>query len=262
MGNRRAVILGADPPSAARIKSALKNGPARSDWELLVRQSSTKQVGVNLRDALGMLQQLPMLPTHLLAFRPRAGEQGRIVDELRPSFRFRWLDNLHLRTVWSDAVAFNSWLDGVLEEERQWSELLQPTAIQSGLLLPECSFTPRSRADVWSLAEEAASHDQIIGAHRVLEAFENAHWHATQDPRSSWVDAVRLVFRPASPREFHGVAPFPRCWKYSFRLPDGFHYDITHVEDRSFQVRDRMATDHPASKGGHVNLDPHGVVRT
>jgi hypothetical protein len=261
MGRRRVLILGADPPTADRIKSAIKSTSAFADWEILVRPSSTRQVGVNLRDALGILQQLPALPTHLLAFRPRADEQERIVGELRPAFRFRWLENVYLQIIWSDKSSFITWLDKVLAEEQLWAERIQPMATQSGLLLPQCSFSPRSRPDVWALAEEAASKDQIVGAQRVLENFEETHWHATQDPRSSWVDAARLVFRPASPKEYHGVAPFPRCWKYSYRIPDGFHYDVTHVDDRPFKVRDHRFTAYPAIKGGHVNLDPHGVVR-
>jgi hypothetical protein len=260
MGTRRALILGADPPTAGRIKSALQNRPVQLGWEVKVRAASKKQVGVNLSDALGVLQQLPLLPTHLLAFRPRAEDQERIVAALRPSFRFRWLDNSYLRKVWGNTDEFCAWLEGVLEEERLWGELVQPRAVQSGLLLPECSFTPRSRPDVWGLAAEAASEAQILGASRILQNFEDAHWHATQDPRSSWVDALRLVFRPASPREYHGIAPFPRCWKYSYQIPDGFHYDVTHVEARPFQVADLTATTHAAVRGGHVNIDAHGVV--
>ena len=43
-----------------------------------------------------------------------------------------------------------------------------------------------------------------------------------------WIDDRDLIFGRNGAR--HADAPFPRGWKFSYRLPDGFHYDIMHLE--------------------------------
>ncbi len=61
--------------------------------------------------------------------------------------------------------------------------------------------------------------------------------------------------------ERHGVAPFPRGWKYSYRIEAGFHFDITSSDGRRFVVSDAIGMRNRVGAGAHLNMDPHGHVR-
>jgi len=58
----------------------------------------------------------------------------------------------------------------------------------------------------------------------------------------------------------HTGAPFPRGWKFSYRLPDGFHYDVKHLEQRRFFIIDAVGMRHPSGAKGYINVDPHGYI--
>src|SRR5918992_2493778 len=86
---------------------------------------------------------------------------------------------------------------------------------------------------------------------RIVSAHVGKRWR--------WVDGNDCVFDHTGPR--HGTAPFPRNWKYSYRMEDGFHYDVCDRNQRAFQIADQSNTVHRIKSSGYINLDAHGHAR-
>ena len=95
--------------------------------------------------------------------------------------------------------------------------------------------------------------DRIDAARGLIRAFVREH-----GKRSSWIDERRLIFRRGAPHGMYGL-PAWRRQKLGFRLPDGFHFDVTHERDRIFQLSDQEGR--PREFDAYTNVDPHGFVR-
>jgi len=90
-----------------------------------------------------------------------------------------------------------------------------------------------------------------------VREFERAYLR--KQAHYQWIDDRDLIFGRNGSR--HADAPFPRGWKFSYRLPDGFHYDVVHLERRKFSLTDIGGALHITVANGHLNIDPHGYVR-
>jgi hypothetical protein len=111
---------------------------------------------------------------------------------------------------------------------------------------------------------ESYGPGNIDSARAAVLKFEHIHWRkvvpeAHIPSKYLWVDSKDRCFDHSQAR--HGVAEFPRNWKYSFELTDGFHYDVRHLEGRAFQLYDADGSAHGAERNSYINIDPHGVVR-
>jgi hypothetical protein len=128
----------------------------------------------------------------------------------------------------------------------------------SPLLLPECSFSVgRGHKQLWRHARSYGDQANIEGAVKAVREFIRVYLRKQE--HYQWIDDRDLIFGRNGPR--HAEAPFPRGWKFSYRLPDGFHYDIKHIEGRKFSVTDGAGTLHSSAAEGYINIDPHGYVR-
>lgn len=198
---------------------------------------------------------------HVIGISKQGGPVHReIAERIRPYFRFLWLDNHLLSHLPHQVPQFISAFNAVLGQEEVWASEVRPGNDASPLLLPACSFEahPRCRT-LWNLAEQYGEVGNIHAAGRALEVFRSEHWRPTPSNARGWVDAERRVFDHRGER--HGVAPFPRGWKYSFRIPDGFHFDVTDLDGAEFVLRDVASGRHAIERGGYLNIDPHGHVR-
>jgi hypothetical protein len=102
-----------------------------------------------------------------------------------------------------------------------------------------------------------ATKETLFGAAKAVREFERIYLR--KEEYYQWIDDRDLLFGRNGPR--HAEAPFPRGWKFSYRLPDGFHYDIKHLEERKFSITDVAGTLHTTAAKGYINMDPHGYVR-
>ena len=88
--------------------------------------------------------------THILGFSAQKNRQ-EFANKIRSYFRFRWFDHGLLRFLGSpDPSPFLNQLAADLAEEVAWSDRVKPSALDSPLLLPECSFEVVGRhRDLW-----------------------------------------------------------------------------------------------------------------
>ena len=206
---------------------------------------------------------------HVLGMSAERNRDG-VAAQIRTYFRFRWFDHNFLSHLNNpDPAPFVDHLIADLEEEVQWSARVQPDSLSSALLLPESSFSCDARhAGLWSKATRYGSNDSVTAAEKAIESFKKYHYRrvlvsgkgSSPHPQHKWADERRLVFDDKGER--HGIAPSPRNWKYSYPIEDGFHYDVTHVDKKSFSLVDALGDRHSAITGSHLNLDPHGYVRS
>ena len=202
---------------------------------------------------------------HILGVSTEAGDiRPAVANNVRTYFRFRWLDNNLLAYITSDVVRFIQELNDVLDEEEFWAENIKPKGLTDPLILPQGSFRVLgSHARLWERSEAYGNRQIAAAFARSREMFADTYHQRSMGENNKhvqwWTDEDRLAFKHRG--EKHGLAPFPRSWKYSVKLIDGFHYDIGSVDVTHFSVRDREGRIHRRGKGEHVNLDPHGVVR-
>lgn len=255
-----AIVAGIPRAWDVRLRAYLEDreGPIDQRWSVRrVRSRSDRYVTINLNRIEELLQG-PASGAHVLAFRPRQDAQ-RVRKRLLPYFRFRWLRDRHLGWLPNNPDGFVQAIRQELDIEYEWRDSVAPDDPRSPLLIPRvCFSTVRRCRDMWKLADEAKDYGRIEAAARYKEAFRSHHFRSIRGGRY-WMDEDDLVFDHQGER--HGRADFPHAWKYSYGIPDGFHYDVDHKEQRAFRLRDSGGRFHDTPKGGYLNVDPHGHVR-
>ncbi len=178
-----------------------------------------------------------------------------------PYFRLRWIDQAVLRRIPHDMDGFFAAMNDILFEELEWAETVQPREDACELLLPQWRFfsATSSVRHLWKAATERGI-ERIRQAARACELFQERHWLPTsKNGERSWMDTHNRIFDHRGAR--HGLAPFPRGWKFSHQLAAGFHYDVTSKESRAFHITAANGIRHTGLASGHLNVDPHGHVR-
>jgi hypothetical protein len=197
---------------------------------------------------------------HIFGFSTQQS-RSQLAAELARCFRFRWCDQLVRSLNYLATPNPAPFLEGLatdLAEEEQWAFRIKPTDMGSPLLLPECSFSVGGgHRNLWRHARSYGDQANIEGAAKAVREFGRAYLRKQE--HYQWIDDRDLIFGRNGPRHAH--APFPRGWKFSYHLPDGFHYDIKHLEARKFSITDVAGTLHLSVPKGYINIDPHGYVR-
>jgi len=237
-------------------------------WQIKFAESPEKDPQISLREvkrALTLASEHS--DAHILGFSTQQNRQV-LSNQIRPYFRFRWFDHGLLRFLGSpDPSPFVNQLASDLAEESSWSDRVKPSALNSPLLLPECAFEVFDKhCDLWRLACSYGDTNNINGAEKAIHTFRNFYRRGIEFKgvrQHKWIDRQDRIFDEAGER--HGIAPFPRGWKYSYQIEDGFHFDVTSSTGRSFFVSDADGARIRARirVGGcpYLNMDPHGCVR-
>jgi len=257
-----AILIGIPSPYVARLRNALDSqGGLPDTWSLLFVPAPRKEPGINqgtVRQACRFADKHSS--PHILGFSTQQS-RSELAAEIARCFRFRWCDQLvrclsYLATP--NPAPFLERLATDLAEEEQWAFRIKPTDMGSPLLLPECSFSVGGgHRNLWRHARGYGDQANIEGAAKAVREFGRAYLRKQE--RYQWIDDRDLIFGRYGPR--HADAPFPRGWKFSYHLPDGFHYDIKHLEARKFSITDVAGTLHLSVPKGYINIDPHGYVR-
>ncbi len=262
---RTAILVGIPTAYVGAAKSAIaSNASLFENWSLKYVPSSGKEPEIlartvnQARDMAAKYEE-----PHVFGLSAQKN-RNEVVREIKPYFRFRWFAHELLRCLGSpDASPFLQELAINLQEESQWAGRVKPTNLDSPLLLPESSFqATRKYKELWRHANAYGDPENVSGAERAIKGFRSAHRRKVNLKTFStykWVDEGDRVFDQDGPR--HGIAPFPRNWKFSYRIEPGFHFDVSHTDERQFDLFDVNGTRCHVDAAAHLNIDPHGYVR-
>ena len=267
---RTAYLLGIPAKYVPTAKSAIaKNGAAFNLW-------SVKYVPTNRPDAEISVAMLDTVrdqasktdDAHVFGFSTQSNRR-QFEAYIKPFFRFRWFDHNLLKCLGSpDPGPFIRELSSNLEQEFEWSTRVKPANLDSPLLLPEGQFeAKRKHRDLWRHASAYGDPQNIVGAEKAINEFRSVHRQKVNRKdrdfsEYEWVDDLDRIYNDA--RERHAEAPFPRNWKFSFRIAFGFHFDVQSRDGRKFFLVDASGTRceaKPGPSGAYLNVDPHGFVR-
>jgi len=206
---------------------------------------------------------------HVLGF-SKERDKSVVAGQIRRYFRFRWIDNALLQYLnLPDATPFAEHIKFILLEEAEWGTRVRPHNEESALLLPEdCFGCSGMHRDVWLKAEKYGSDDAVPTAEKAIDEFTRVYRvkivfqtrGEAERQQSKWMDDHDLVFDERGAK--HGIAPKPRNWKYSYRITNGFHYDVSKSDAKGFHFRDTLGEVHIVANNGYINIDPHGYPRS
>ncbi|MBF0426269.1 MAG: hypothetical protein HQL66_10690 [Magnetococcales bacterium] len=259
------IIAGLPRSLAERAKAVWRDFRSEyrlpADWELdSVDTHKKSPTTLPAADVLRVCQRVfESTKSHIVVIGVRAREsdnQRQSEQYILPFFRFRWFDNKFLHMIYESDPALVTVLSEIIQEEACWCQEVKPRNCHHPLLLPKDIFSSQRECQgLWKACEAYGDINNIDGAVKSIELFKRTH----DDKEHSWIDSKKRFFDPNG--ALHGKAPNQYQWKYSFRLPDGFHYDISHESQQAFRMTDADGKEHTVLQGGHLNLDPHGRVR-
>ena len=121
-------------------------------------------------------------------------------------------------------------------------------------LLPESSFSPKRYNDMWSRMRSVhLNKDNLERVFMIMRGFRETHYGSGR-----WKDSRGLQFKVAPER--HGSNPQYGDFKFSYRLPEGFHYDVSGATaNRGFTIEDAAGQSHQFHS--YTNIDVHGSIR-
>jgi len=264
-----ALFAGLPQRSLARLKTVMELAQPRiPDWTFryLVTQ---KGPDLQIRDRKAIHVEAERLGSlHVLGL-SATRDRNDVADQIRPYFRFRWFDHTLLPLLNNpDPAPFIDATVPVIDEEKEWHDRVMPTALSDALVLPEPCFKCSSAlGDMWQKAEAYGAADSVPAAERAIAAFAREYHQRIQfqtrgqalRQQTKWLDTRTLVFDESGAR--HGAPPIPRSWKLSYRLIDGFHYDISKLNKDRFEIVDQAGTNHRVVNDSYINIDAHGYVR-
>lgn len=181
-------------------------------------------------------------------------------NALKPYFRFRWLETRTVRQVGiGNSEPLVAHLERAIVEETLWEQTIKPIHWSSPLILPTVFHPIRELADIWRLANSYNDVENTKAAQRMIARFKREHRRKIDDYSGSpWVDVGHWIWDDAGAR--HGEAEFPTNWKYSYRLPHGFHFDVQSEGNLNTVFSDVNGARHTLKKG-YLNVTAHGLVR-
>ena len=256
-----AILAGIPERLARSIRPNTIQPLIRTEWQLVVvasKVAGTRSVNITLLRST--LEKVLHESPNVLCFHVADNAQRAVLStDFLPFFRFVWLDRTWLAQLPYEREVFFGNINRVLAIEEKWLESVRPTDVRSPLMLPEQSFsTEIGLKEMWDSASRAADKGHIDSTAITMDRFRRHHFGDTRRGYRTWIDMEDRVFDHRGPR--HGKAPFPRCCKYSFVIPDGFHFDVTSMHGRDFNVRDWRGLVHSTNIGVNINTDPHGHV--
>lgn len=244
-------------------------------WDVNVISASTgkpllthcwEQVTVSARDA-------SQDGVHILAF--HSDERGRKQYEAPLGEKWRrlqgWWTYARHRLVWLpteladlyETDDFKISIEPYVKFEEEWREEIRPNSLHHPLFLPELIFSAHENVkDVWVRAQLVSRHeDTLDGVKGALSRFRKRHKFTDRERNTSlWRDTRSWLFNPKGPQ--HGLAgAIERTWKYTCKLPNGFHFDVSTERGNQFSVVDLNGVALPVGKNEYINVDCHGFCR-
>ena len=190
--------------------------------------------------------------THVFAYHYREDEYPKFNNWMHDRHRLVWMARDTLQYYGSNM--YTSMIENHLDFECRWRDMLRPQGVDAGGLLPEGSFSPKRYEDMWSRMRSVhLNKDNLERVFILVRRFRDTHYGSGR-----WEDSRGLEFKAASAR--HGSNPPFGSFKFTYRLPEGFHYDVSgNMASRSFTIKDAGGQSHQFRR--YTNIDPHGAIR-
>ncbi|MEB1894246.1 hypothetical protein VDR64_18220 [Xanthomonas campestris pv. campestris] len=255
------LLAGIDRRYIPRLKEKVDNLPVgiKGDWNFNILAAG-KVPGLMPANVQELLQRAAdqggahIIGVRALGVLGRKGEE--VENSVRQSFRFRWLAE-DLGQMLNNQAIFDQVISKILEEESWWRTHVLPTSCHDAQILPK-TFKLNSRlVDFHRLVESYNDLDLMKSIEGLLNVFPQLH-RAAKGGAKVWIDNAGLSWDDYGAH--HGSPPFPQGWKYSYLLPDRFHFDVEHSKGAAFSYRCSSALTHTRKKAEHVNVNAHGFV--
>jgi len=231
-----------------------KRRPARDGWKIMEIPSHDH----GRADLLSVWSRVmeaadhaPDAGAHLLLAHDRESDRPRFHELNCRSHRATWLPR-DLSHEYGQK-AFVDIFHAVMNFEEEWRARIRPE-IESPLLLPETVFVAEpSVKDAWSRARNVnRQRDDLHAVQEAIRRFGSRHRN-----QGCWHDRQELIFCHGPHHASHGLPEWRRR-KFTYRLPEGFHFDVSHSKKRSFRIRSRSGE---GKFNVYTNIDPHGFTR-
>ena len=254
------LIAGVDRRLIARLRDRLQHLPTRSTtWDYsFVPAGRLNGLSVNEVDSV-LRQAAELGGAHILAVQV-PGPAGRGAEQvsrlIRSAFRFRWLP-AGLNAVMNDQHDFDNLLDQILNEEEWWRANVLPTSCHDPQVLPGTFSAHNDLVSFWRVVEAYNDLPTMQTVSGLLKLFPQLH-RMPKGASKAWRDKRDLVWDDYGAH--HGAPPFPQDWKYSYKTPQNFHFDVTHAHDKAFTYACAAGGSHTRKRTEHVNVNSHGYV--
>lgn len=255
------ILAGFQRSLARQVRKALQNGASKFEgWSaqpFVGHKNDQNDIGLcQIEDLLKMAQEHH--DAHIFGL-STLNNRHQAAERIRPFFRFRWLDDKPVRLVGTgDESTLIDTLRGVIDEESYWLTNVKPKDSASPLVLPEIFSCRKDLREIWRLSESYGNRGHFEQAVRLIVKFKDYHRHKIDKfENKPWLAEDDWIWNDDGER--HGTSSFPHNWKYSLKLPDGFHFDVSAKRKGKTHFSDRRNQSHPYKT--HLNVSAHGDVR-
>jgi len=223
-------------------------------WRVVTVKSRSSRTATLSKSWDGVLVEANLADygAHIFAFHACIDERERFERDVYARHRLVWLEK-RLLSVYGE-TAFQSEMQRLADFEMTWRARVRPCSVREALVLPESSFsTNEAMAQVWERAQRVSTtHGDIESIEALFNHFRQLHHKS-----GCWQDRKELLF---SYLGRHGAADRYWQWKFTYLLPERFHFDVRHSRpNQGFTISDRDRVVH--SFNLYTNVDAHGRIR-
>lgn len=248
-----------------RARSSLeKIRPESSPWTIsLIPSVDSKNGGLVINQVPALLEMAASSEGAVIVGVPgvQPRELQAVEKAIRPYFRYRRIEQNDLNLLINGDSAFREVFDQIIREETYWVNNVKPKDSYSPLMLPEL-FNSKHYSGIWRLAGSYNDLPNLMTAEKLVTGFVNSHKKKGGSRGGMvWMDSNDWAWDDRGPK--HGQAKFPETWKYSLKLLEGLHFDVSHSKELGFEFTDREGTKHRVKRGPreYLNITPYGAVR-
>jgi hypothetical protein len=191
---------------------------------------------------------------HIVAFHSFRSEKEGLKARLTPTVRLIWSGQEHAAMF--GRHEFDQVLSALLAIEEVWRNEVRPPDVRSALLLPRNIFEAIPPFnEIWGRAIDSRTAGEIGDTRERVRRFHEKYYD-----KGRYTDRNSLEFLPPKPTKWHGFhVPWNQRHKYTFRIPEGFHYDVKHCDEARFSLT--STNEGPRSFVEYANVDPYGCTR-
>jgi hypothetical protein len=235
---------------------------AREGWDF--RQVDSRRRSVELEtcwpEVVALANDSLAESVHIFSFFAKRSERQRYRNILADRHRLVWLEKSLQDEYLSGG--FGMAIDRLIDFEVLWSDRVRPPDIHHPLMLPECAFSVEEPLDsIWLRARDARlGGEPLENVRSLLDSFKKAKLESAASQPNCWKDDQARLFKFPRPTVYH-ASPQPNSqrWKFAFKFPQGFHFDVSSAKGRPFSVTDCMGTTRAYLRW--TNVDPLGSIR-
>ena len=193
-------------------------------------------------------------------------ERAIVERQIKPYFRFRWINpDVVVATGQRQFEPLIAELERAIAEEEVWIASVKPKNPASPLALPSKLFKAKGEFEnLWTRSEGHGDIGAIRAVGTLIDKFTSTYRKAintNKNEKTPWLDENDWVWKDDG--EEHGAAPFPKNWKYSWAVPEKFHFDVMPKNPKTkTHFTDIHGNNHKLPKGSkYMNVTVHGEVR-